>query len=250
MEAHYERSRAEKKTGKLLTTWYARLAQLIEDWRAVVRRDGWLRGLMAVGKDLVRLPGRHVRFKVVAVSLATPLPNLRPTLAIELRDFGPEDLDWVHQHDSPSKAKLCRQRLKLGYRGYVALHKAERIGHAWCGEPPDPFLDQLYSQLKPGDMVCTGAYVEPAFRGRGVQTVLALARLEWLRALGYNRAIAYIDGRNEASLAVWQRKLGAVDIADLHYVRIGPWRWIGSDVTWGLRCLGHHPVQDDPSRFG
>ncbi|MDH4208253.1 MAG: GNAT family N-acetyltransferase [Anaerolineae bacterium] len=212
-----------------MTTWHARLAELMEDWGAAVRRDGWLPGLLVVGQDLVRLPGQHVRFKVVARSLSTPLPDLRPKVPIELRDFGPEDLDWVRQHDSPSTARLCGRRLKLGYRGFLALHQGERIGHAWCDERPDPSLARFYEKLEPGDMVCTDAYVAPASRGLGVQTTLTAARLNWLRALGYNRAIAYIDERNEASLAVWQKKLGAVHVADLHYVRLGPWRWVRYD---------------------
>ena len=142
------------------------------------------------------------------------------------RDFGPDDLDWVREHDGPSTARLCGRRLTRACRGFVALHEGERIGHAWCGERPDPSLQRFYAELDTGDMVCTDAYVEPDFRDMGVHTALTLARLNWLRAVGYKRAIAYIDERNEASLAVWRRKLGAAEIADLHYLRIGPWRWV------------------------
>jgi GNAT superfamily N-acetyltransferase len=212
-----------------LTTWHARLAELIEDWSAAVRRDGWLRGLEMVGRDLVRLPAQQAHFKVVARSLSMPLPDLRPKVAVELRGFGPDDLDWVHRHDSPSTARLCGQRLAQGEQGFVALHQGERIACAWCGERPDPSLEGLYARLEPGDGVCTDAYVEPAFRGMGLHAMLALARLGWLRATGYSRAIAYIDERNEASLAVWQRKLSATDIGDLHYLRIGPWRRVRYD---------------------
>lgn len=86
-------------------------------------------------------------------------------------------------------------------------------------------------------MICVDAYRAPAFRGRGVQTALTLARFRLFRDLGYRREVTYIEQRNDPSLAVW-RKAGSQVVGHVDYIRIGPWRRLRYDYS--ARWRGDH----------
>lgn len=203
--------------------WVDRLTELIHDWRYLTRRDGWRSAMPEVMRDIVKLPYLHTKFVVLARSLSEPLPDLQPKLALEIREFEPDDVDLVRQINRPSEAQACAQRLILGHKGLVAWYDDRMIGYGWVCT--DTTLERIPVPLNPGDMLCTNAYTAPAFRGRGVQTALVLARLRLLRDLGYRRAIVYIVEDNHPSLAVW-RKVGSQVIERGDFRRIGPWRRI------------------------
>jgi GNAT superfamily N-acetyltransferase len=204
--------------------WISRLAEFIEDWNYLIRRDGWRGALPAIGQELVRLPYRHMKFFIVARSLLDPLPDLQPKTAFEIREFGSADLDLVRHMDRPSEARLCARRLAHGHKGLLALHKGQPAGYAWASDKVELTLERVHLKLKPGDMICVDAYTFPAFRRQGVQTALALARFRLFRDMGYQRAVTYIEVRNYPSLHVWQKKMGSQVIGHVEFVRIGPWR--------------------------
>lgn len=206
--------------------WVSRLAELIQDWENLVRRDGWESAKPEVIQAIVTLPYRRMEFVVVARSLLGPLPDLQPKIALEIREFEPADVDLVQQMDRPSEAKACAQRLACGHKGLLALYKGQPAGYAWgCTEMA---LERIHLKLDPGDMLCTDAYTAPAFRGKGLQTALTLARFRLFRDLGYRRALSYIEARNYPSLAVW-RKVGSQVVGHVDFIRIGPWRWVRYD---------------------
>jgi GNAT superfamily N-acetyltransferase len=201
----------------------SRLSELMEDWSYVIRRDGVKSALPAVGLEIARLPYRHLSFLIVACPLAAPLPDSSPKILLEIRPLGWPDLELVRQIHRPSEARACARRLERGHTGFLALHQGQMIGYAWACTEVHRSLERVQLTLVPDDVLCVDAYTVPAFRGKGVQTALALARFRLFGGLGYQRAIAYIERRNVPSLAVW-RKLGGQEIGEIEFRRIGPWR--------------------------
>lgn len=201
----------------------SRLAELFEDWAFLIQRDGLIFALPAIGRGLFNLPYRRIRFVVLARSLIEPLPELQTKVAIEIRPFERAHLELVRFIDRPSAARLCQQRLERGQKGLVAFIQGKPAGYAWGCSEVDPDLETVPLKLEPGDMLCTDVYTSPALRGRGVQTVLTLARFQLFRDLGYRRAISYIEIDNSPSLAVWRRKLGSQTVGKINFLRIGPW---------------------------
>jgi GNAT superfamily N-acetyltransferase len=203
--------------------WSNRLAELVKDWGYVVRRDGWRSTLPIIWQEIAGLPYRHSQFIIVARSLKEPLPDLKPKLELEIRPFEPGDMKLVRYIDRPSEARACARRLEHGHKGLIALYKGQPAGYAWGCTEIDPTLERVELKLEPGDVLCVDAYTAPAFRGKGIQTTLSLARFRLFRDLGYRRAIAYIERHNDPSLAVW-RKVGSQEVSRIDFVRIGPWR--------------------------
>jgi len=202
---------------------FQRISEFTEDWRYLWRRDGGRAALPVIAQDIVRLPFRHLKFLILACSLEQPLPGIKPQVGLDIRIFEQADLEHVKEIDRPSEARQCARRLKYGQKGLVALSQGRVVGYAWGCSEVQPELERVNIELKPGDVLCTDVYTAPAFRGRGVQTALALARFELFRELGFNRAVCYIEIHNAPSLAVWQRKLQAQMVGSIDFLRIGPW---------------------------
>jgi GNAT superfamily N-acetyltransferase len=201
--------------------WLSQSVGYIQDWSYRVRRDGWRPALSEAIQGILAFPYRHTRFVVVARSLSEPLPDLQPKIALETREFEPADVDVVWDINRPSEARICDQRLARGHTGLVAQYEGQVIGYGWgC---TDMSLERTPVPIEPGDILCTDAYTAPAFRGRGVQTDLMLARMRLFRDLGYSRVLACIIEDNYPSLAVW-RKVDSQIVKRGDFKRIGPWR--------------------------
>jgi GNAT superfamily N-acetyltransferase len=200
-----------------------RLAELVEDWQFLIKRDGIKLALPSIGNELARLPYRHLKFLIIERSLNTPLPDLPPKIALEIRPFEPGDLELVRKMDRPSEAMLCARRLACGHKGLIALHQNEAAGHAWGCTEVDPNIERVHLKLEPGDVLCADVYTTPKYRGKGIQTSLTISRFKLFHDLGYQRAITYIDEQNAPSLAVWQRKLGGATIGCVDFTRFGFW---------------------------
>ncbi len=201
-----------------------RFAELWEDWQYLYRREGphaW----REIGQDLLHLPFRHLTFFVLERSLTTSLPNLPPKVPLDIRIIRPDDVSLIRQIDRPSEARMCERRLNLGHIGLVALHQEQLVGYAWSLDEIAQSLERVTIPMQAGDVLFTDAYTAPSFRGRGVQTALALARLSYFQKQNYRRALMYIEIHNAPSLAVWERKFGSRRIARLDFYRLGPWRW-------------------------
>ncbi len=210
-----------------------RLAALIKDWQYFVSRDGVKSALPTVGLEIARLPYRHRRFLIVARSLTEPLPDVKPKIELEIRPFELADLDFVRRIDRPSEARACALRLERGHIGLLAVHQDQMVGYAWACTEVHPSLERVRLNLAHGDVLCVDAYTAPAFRGKGVQTALALARCRMFRDQGFLRAIAYIESRNHPSLAVW-RKIGGQVAGQIDFERIGPWRRVQYNLDHSL----------------
>jgi GNAT superfamily N-acetyltransferase len=201
----------------------SRLAELLEDWKYLVQRNGFFSTVPAIGKEIVRLPYRKLRFVIVERSLSLPLPDLQAKIVLEIRPFEQVDLERVREIYRPSEAKLCARRLARGHKGLIALHQGQPVGYAWGCTEVDPQLERVHLKLDAGDVLCADVYTHPSFREKGIQTSLTMARFRMFRDLGYLRAITYIEIRNTPSLAVWQKKLGSRTIGHVDFIRFGFW---------------------------
>ncbi|MEW6443897.1 MAG: GNAT family N-acetyltransferase [bacterium] len=201
--------------------WIDRVTDLAADWRFVHLSRGWKPGLSWLGRQLAMLPYRQLRFFVLSRSLAEPMPEPAQKIALKVRPFAPGDLEWVRREIFPSEARLFQRRLERGHMGFVACHGERIVGYSWACT--DTTLERLELRLEPGDVLFTDSFTVPAFRGRGVQTMLSLERLCAFRERGYARAILYIEVHNTPSLAVW-RKLEAQVLARVRFRRVGCWR--------------------------
>ena len=183
----------------------SRLIELTEDWKYLIRRDGWRIAMPRVARTVAAFPYRHIQFLVVSRSLLEPIPDPRPKIPLDLQSFEYPHLDFVSREHLPSEANLCAQRLKKGHYGLVACHQGQVVGYGWgC---TDISLEKIDLILTPGDVLCTDAFTCKAFRNQGVHTALSLARWRLFKELGFKKVTAYIEIHNHASLAVWQ-KLG------------------------------------------
>jgi hypothetical protein len=205
--------------------WINRLSELIEDWHYWIQRDGWRSASYAVARNLLRLPYWHAHFAIVARSLLEPLPDPQPRIPIEVREFRQSDVELVRQMDRPSEARLCAKRLARSHRGFLALHNGQPVGHVWAFAGREQTLERIQLRLNPGDFICVDAFTIPIFRGCGVLTALNLACFRVFHEIGYHRAIACIDRHNKPCLASWW-KIGSQGIGHVHFIRIGPWRWV------------------------
>ena len=122
----------------------ARLAELWEDWKYLIRRDGARSALPAIGQEVAGLPYRHTSLLLLARSLLEPLPDLQPKITLDIRPFTQTDLDLVRDIDRPSEARLCARRLERGYTGLLALHENQPAGHAWACIKMDPQLERVH----------------------------------------------------------------------------------------------------------
>lgn len=200
-----------------------RFSELTEDWEYFMKRLGFKSGLPLILVDMVRLPYRHLKFEILARSLLIPFPEWQPKIKIDIRPFERADLDFARQIDRPSEAKLCARRLDLGHRGLIAFCEGQPAGYSWGSTDTQTQLERVHIALEQGDVLCSDAFTAPAFRGRGIQTGLTLARFHLFGNLGCRRAVSYIEIRNHASLAVWKRKYGSQVIGSIDYLRIGSW---------------------------
>lgn len=200
-----------------------RIAEFLEDWKFLVHRDGFRPALSSIAKDLSILPYRHLRFLILERSLSMPLPDLPAKIDLEIRPFEKDDLEVVKKMDRPSEARLCAKRLVRGHKGLIALHEGQPVGYAWGCTEVDPSLERVQLKLEPGDVLCADVYTLPAFRGKGIQTSLTIARFRLFCDLGCRRAVTYIEMRNAPSLAVWQRKMGSLTTGQVDFVRLGFW---------------------------
>ena len=142
-------------------------------------------------------------------------------MKLTVRAFAQTDLDLVRKNNCPSEAKLCALRLAQSRKGLAADFEGVFAGYAWGSV--DTRLERVHPKLGRGDALLTDSFTLPAFRGRGIQTALTIARFQLFHKLGYARAICTIATGNAASLAVWQIKLGSEVIGTIDFLRIGPW---------------------------
>lgn len=200
-----------------------RLFEITSDWKTLTKRVGLRSSLRTIAEDLVHLPYRHLHFILFARSLDEPFPDLPASSSLTIRPFEKADIALVQQIDRLSEARLCARRLEQGHKGFMAVCDGQPAGYTWGSADRTTALERVHPPLDVGDFLCTDSFTTPAFRGRGIQTALTLARFHLFRELGFRRAISTIEVHNAPSIAVWQRKLNSQAIGAIDFMRIGPW---------------------------
>lgn len=202
--------------------WVYRLIELMSDWKHLIIRGGLRSAWIVILKELIQLPYRHIEYVVLAYPLSNPITKFESELVIEIRPFLKNDLDYVRREFFPSEANMCNQRIKAGHQGLVATSNYVTIGYCWLCK--DDKLERVNLPMLPGDILITDSFTSPSFRGKGVQTKIGIAALQYAKRLGFKRFIMYIEVNNASSLAVWQKKMGADIIGHIDFKRIGFWR--------------------------
>jgi GNAT superfamily N-acetyltransferase len=200
-----------------------RLAELIEDWQYLAKRDGLKSAIPVVAVDIIQLPYRHLNFEIFARALNEPLPELMSKMPYLIRPFKRDDLKLIYQINRPSEAKLCAHRLAKGHWGVIAIDHVQAIGYAWACVEVDDLVERVPIKLESGDVLFNDAFTSPAHRGQGVQTALTIERLRLVKERGYKRAICYIDINNLPSIHVWKKKLNSSIIGSIDFTRFGAW---------------------------
>jgi ribosomal protein S18 acetylase RimI-like enzyme len=204
-----------------------RFYELLEDWRYYFRTYTWRYALTQTGKQLLELPYRRIHYLMFVRLLSDPLPRLKSLPEITIRQIKSADLKAIEKIDRPSEARLCAHRLAMGHIGLIAESDQHIAGYAWACNQVEPTIERVNLCLSEGDFLCTDAFTAPAYRGRGIHTMLTLTRFKIMQALGYQRAICYIEKHNSPSIRTW-RKLGGQHIGDIEYIRLGSRRWVRS----------------------
>jgi GNAT superfamily N-acetyltransferase len=207
-----------------MNKWLSRFCDLSKDWYYAIKQDGFQKAVPLIIDELKQLPYRKAEFAILIRPVTMPCPAYTPKIDLNIRPLTEADLDYIAQIDRPSEVKACADRLAAGHRGLIAFHEGQPVGHAWTSTDFDADMERIDIGLKPGDLYCTDAYTAPAFRGKGIQTALTIARLELARDWGYQRTVCFIRRDNVASMAVWQRKLRAKVIGCFDFTRLGIWR--------------------------
>lgn len=194
------------------------MVEHVIDWGFLARRDG-CRPLISKVRDVVRtLPRRRLEYIVMGVPLDSSFSAPARPENIEIRPFIPSDLDFVRREHLPSEAAMCGRRLAVGQEGLTAVLESEPAGYAWLCR--NDALERVDLPVKSDEVMFTDAFTAPRFRGRGVNTSLALASLQRARKLGCSRLIGYIEAGNGASLYVWLGKMGGRVFQRLEFERI------------------------------
>jgi GNAT superfamily N-acetyltransferase len=170
---------------------------------------------------LCRLPYRRIHYLQLSRLLSDPLPTIRPGIPLEVRPFEQSDLQAVSNEYLPSEAKLCEKRMERGHFGFVACHNGRFLGCAWACT--DCSLERVVLPFDAGDILFNDAFTVPAYRGRGVQTSLLVARLHFSRESGYRRAVAYAEISNLPSIKAWLKVGGSVT-GHIRLTRVFNWR--------------------------
>ncbi len=66
---------------------FGRLAEYLEDWKYLFKRDGMRLAFREMSTDIARLPFRHLQFKILEYSLSDPLPEIAPKIDLSDSTF-------------------------------------------------------------------------------------------------------------------------------------------------------------------
>jgi ribosomal protein S18 acetylase RimI-like enzyme len=153
-------------------------------------------------------------------SLGCPAPR-----GLEIRKAAPADagrlsvLDTEHWRHYSQPPVLMAERTATDLPGFISLLQDERnsVWLALDGKDPVGFMRFEGSSFGAADVVnaesttaITGAYVRPAYRGRGAAPALLDAALRDYAARGYERCSVDFEAFNPEAAAFWMRYFESV----------------------------------------
>lgn len=188
----------------------------------VVFRDDGLRGvvvrlLSAVGYRRLLLLERSLDYRITA-------PN--PRLALRCERLTRDSFDEYFALRPDVDPDAVTSRLARGHLCHVARTDEEIVAACWS-TTLKVFVDYLGCELDLGDDAAYlyDAFTAPAWRGRGVASILCAHQLSALRAEGLTRALRATWPENRSALRA-HAKSGFRPVRRLTTLRLGPWRWL------------------------
>jgi ribosomal protein S18 acetylase RimI-like enzyme len=149
-------------------------------WRNEGPRSFWFKLCTALG---------YHRLLVLERSLADPIPEFEPRLAVSLQVLADDALDdcLAARPDTPRAHVLERRR--AGDTCFVARHEGTVVASCWAATRRARAGYVGWDvDLPEGVVYLYDAYTAPAHRGAGVAKALCLYQLRHLRAAGLTRA--------------------------------------------------------------
>lgn len=156
---------------------------------------------------------------VDALRSLEPLPAGQAPADVAIRQATPDDAGLVlplarelAQHvrqspiflvfDEPGKAEHAAWPAQPAHTLWLAESDGEAIGYMRSQPPAHDVANVVHD---PGTISITGAYVRPAWRGRGVAQALLARVVEWARANGYERRAVDFESQNLPGSHFWLR---------------------------------------------
>jgi ribosomal protein S18 acetylase RimI-like enzyme len=149
-------------------------------WRNEGPRSFWFKLCAELG---------YHRLLVLERSLADPIPDFEPRLAVSVQRLDRGDLDdyLAARPDTPRTRVL--ERLDAGDACFVARHEGAVVASCWVATRRARAAYVGWDvELPAGVAYLYDAYTAPAHRGAGVAKALCLHQLRQLRAAGLSRA--------------------------------------------------------------
>jgi GNAT superfamily N-acetyltransferase len=154
-------------------------------------------------------------YLVLVRELEPPLP--RPPLVPGFRGtaLAEGDVPWLPSLNPETSLAEIDRRRRAGERAALAWVDDALIGYRWetAGPRVVDFLGKTIHP-EPGDMIGSGMFVHPAFRGRGIAAALAAWQFDRARERGFRRAVVLVAALNTPSLRAFA-KLGCRPVGGL-----------------------------------
>ncbi len=163
---------------------------------------------------------------------AVPVPPNPAGFAIErFTDTAPSHLF----DEGPVSAKLAAERLVDGDTCLVAVTSGAMAAQMWCSERPR-FIDWIGCDIRPpeGHVHVYNSWVQPEFRGLGLQWNLAAASCQDMLARGRTKMCAGVERKEYPPFARKYAAMGLGLVAP--YKSVWSWQVFGlTPVVIGLR---------------
>ena len=175
-----------------------------------------------VVRQALRPLGRWQRLLFFEREVADPIPEIRPSVPLEVHILGPERVAGYRAvvEEAGVPWSKVEQRAVLGHLCTVALSEGKLVHIRWSALGPAR-VPELGCSVVPG---AGEAYVYDSFtpesaRGYAVQPAVACRMIEWGRARGLVRHVFYVRSHNAPGLRIVSR-IGARRTRVVHCLRL------------------------------
>jgi GNAT superfamily N-acetyltransferase len=164
------------------------------------------------------------RLALLELPLDEPLPQVAPSVSVDVAELREADVDEYAGFDPDSTADDVRRRLADGHRCLVARHRGRPVHVAWFarGRLPSEYLGRDIP-LARTEAATFGTFTAPEARGQGVGPAVRASMARDLREAGCRRLLSVVLPENSASLRMTE-KLGYRRIGVVGFLRVGRWR--------------------------
>jgi L-amino acid N-acyltransferase YncA len=197
----------------------AKLREIIDNFGQVRTSQG----LRSATVHLLRVAKQRLFFRgdcfLYARSLEESIPITQSINGLILREARISDLHLFEALKKPSDLLWYRMLLERGRSCVMALEDNQLVAYGWFTLEVDPLVERTYVPLAQDEIFIFDLFTRPAFRHRGIQSVLLQYMLELARKRGYKRALSLVVVDNVPSLNLHD-KLGFQVVSRFTKVRV------------------------------